>query len=202
MHCLKAKSQQKIHNQKELFLSKDNFLSHSYPQRQLLFVVITCRSDVPKSPVTSGIHCARHCAKYRNAVVSLLRRLPPKGDSRDEGKPSHEVLSIARSIPWGEEEFLHLSNIALSTPLPCGWRVSVVASFPEEEEVRIFGSVSEGATPSLPLPRFCAPTAGWRAQGDLWRWQKKVFSIISVSFSQFWSPQTADTLQSHRAAIS
>lgn len=55
IHCLKAKSQQKTHNRKELFLPKDNFISHSHPQRQSLLVAITCSSGVPS--------CARHAVR-------------------------------------------------------------------------------------------------------------------------------------------
>lgn len=91
-------------------------------------------------------------------------------------RASHEVLSAARNIPWGGEEQLHLSNAVLSH-----------LSHVDEESLRLqvslgkrgsgFGSVPEGAAPSLLLPRLCTPTPGWRAWGELMRWQRKhVFS--------------------------
>jgi len=115
IHCPKAESQQKTHNQKELFLPKDNFISCSYPQRQPLFVFITWCAQLCKA------HCARHCTRCISAVDFLFSE-----DCLLEQalgmRASHEVLSTSRNIPQRGEERLSWAPLAWGASAACsGW---------------------------------------------------------------------------------
>lgn len=158
---------------------------------------------MPKSPVTSGIHCARHCTKYSNAVDFLFSE-----DYLLKETPGMRASQATRSYPLPGTSREEKRNFCIYLTLPSHfspmWMKSLSScTFPWGRGGQSFWIRLRRGNPITPTATVLCSDCRVKSSGDLWRWQKKeVFSIISISFSQFWSPQTADTLQSHRAAIS
>lgn len=160
---------------------------------------------MPKSPVTSGIHCARHCTKYSNAVDFLFSE-----DYLLKETPGMRASQAMRSYPLPEISREEKRNFCIYLTLPSHsspmWLKSLCScKFPWGRGGRSFWIRLRRDNPITPtatvLCSNCRAKSS-REPVEMEKKKKKVFSIISISFSQFWSPQTADTLQSHRAAIS